>query len=124
MTGLKANQGDRRKTDTDKRKRNVGFKKSSLQISSRIKKNRKEIMGYKRPFIGGMQDQGGPMRSKGIVFQEPRPYSKKNQGYTQQYTRQSRQEQEQELRSGRSSKPSESKTKQNLTAGDGKKIYQ
>ncbi|GFW80038.1 uncharacterized protein TNCV_984471 [Trichonephila clavipes] len=48
MTGLKEDQGDRRKTGNDKRKRNVGSKESSLQISSWIKKSRKKVMGYKR----------------------------------------------------------------------------
>ncbi|GFY52030.1 hypothetical protein TNIN_376021 [Trichonephila inaurata madagascariensis] len=47
MTGLKKDQGDRCKTGNDKRKRNVGSKESSLQISSRIK-SRKEVMVYKR----------------------------------------------------------------------------
>ncbi|GFY56604.1 hypothetical protein TNIN_237271 [Trichonephila inaurata madagascariensis] len=53
-----------------------------------------------RPSRGEMQDQGGPVRSRGRRFQESRPYSKKNTNYKQQTRRQSRQEQEQELTSG------------------------
>ncbi|GFY75672.1 integrase catalytic domain-containing protein, partial [Trichonephila inaurata madagascariensis] len=53
-----------------------------------------------------MQDQGGPVRSRGRRFQDPRPYIKKNQRYKQQSTRQSRQKQKHELRSGRSSRQS------------------
>ncbi|GFS28727.1 hypothetical protein TNIN_41561 [Trichonephila inaurata madagascariensis] len=50
-----------------------------------------------------MQDQGGPVRSRGKRFQEPRPYSK-NISYRQDSRCQSCQEQEQELRSGRSNR--------------------
>ncbi|GFT43044.1 hypothetical protein TNCV_3768871 [Trichonephila clavipes] len=53
---------------------------------------------------GEMRDQGGPVWSRGRRFQDPRPYIKKNPSYRQQTRRQSRQEQEQELRSGRSSR--------------------
>ncbi|GFY64938.1 hypothetical protein TNIN_78791 [Trichonephila inaurata madagascariensis] len=62
MTGFKKDQGDRRKADTDKRKRNVGSKESSLQIS-RTKKSRKEVMGYKRPIHTSRS--GGPERKRG-----------------------------------------------------------
>ncbi|GFX87327.1 retrovirus-related Pol polyprotein from transposon 17.6 [Trichonephila clavipes] len=74
-----------------------------------------------RPSRGKMQDQGGPVRSRGRRFQESRPYNK-DQRYKQQCTRQSCQEQEQE----RTIKPSESKKKQRspttTAPGDGRKI--
>ncbi|GFW91860.1 hypothetical protein TNCV_4080201 [Trichonephila clavipes] len=51
-----------------------------------------------KPSRGQMQDQGGPLRCRGSRFQESRPYNK-DQRYKQQSTRESRQEQELELRS-------------------------
>ncbi|GFY37524.1 hypothetical protein TNIN_190191 [Trichonephila inaurata madagascariensis] len=54
---------------------------------------------------GQMQDQGVPVRFRGRRFQESRPYNK-DQRYKQQSTHQNRQEQEQEMRRGRSSRQS------------------
>ncbi|GFX37435.1 hypothetical protein TNCV_3106871 [Trichonephila clavipes] len=63
MTDLKVDQGDRRTTVTDKRKTHVGSKESSLQISSRIKNSRKEVIGYKRSIHASRS--GGPERKRG-----------------------------------------------------------
>ncbi|GFY55827.1 hypothetical protein TNIN_346051, partial [Trichonephila inaurata madagascariensis] len=52
-----------------------------------------------------MHDQGAPVWLGGRRFQEPRPYNK-NPSYRQESRRQSHQEQEQELRSGQSSRQS------------------
>ncbi|GFY52846.1 hypothetical protein TNIN_438841 [Trichonephila inaurata madagascariensis] len=69
MTALKKDQGDRRKTGNDKRKRNVGSKESSLQISSRIKKSRKEVMVYKRSIPTSWSRGPERKRGKGPVTQ-------------------------------------------------------
>ncbi|GFY68742.1 hypothetical protein TNIN_24261 [Trichonephila inaurata madagascariensis] len=167
-TGLKGDQSDRRKTDSDKRKGNVGSNESSVTGVNKTKKCRQEVTRYKRSIPtsrsggpqrkrskgperqvdkrrvsssvnsytpsrkkfwqaettlqdrdigphnlwirvkkaaesrssrGEMHDQGGPVRSRERKFQDPRPYNK-NPSYRQQSRRQSRQEQEQEPRSG------------------------
>ncbi|GFU15192.1 hypothetical protein TNCV_4559051 [Trichonephila clavipes] len=65
MTCLKEDQSDRRTTLTDKRKKHIGSKESSLQINRRIKESRKEVIGYKRSIH--TSKSGGPQRKCGKV---------------------------------------------------------
>ncbi|GFU78858.1 hypothetical protein TNCV_4491701 [Trichonephila clavipes] len=63
MTGLKADQGERHTKVTNKRRPHVGSSKESLpQKSRRLKKCRKEVIGYKRSINSR---SGGPERKRG-----------------------------------------------------------
>ncbi|GFU81695.1 hypothetical protein TNCV_2035871 [Trichonephila clavipes] len=114
----------------------VGSKETSPQISSRLKKSRKEVIGYKRLIQKEISESGSSdirtqynLRSWIKEAAESRPSRElmqyqggavrsrerrrqesrpynKEHRYKQQSTRQSRQEQEQEPRSGRSSRQS------------------
>ncbi|GFT49822.1 uncharacterized protein TNCV_1545391 [Trichonephila clavipes] len=104
---LKEDQGERRTKVTTRRRPHVGSSKESLPQKSRRKKVRREeaamperdtsrynlwsrrkIAEYRRS-SGQIQDQGGPVWSRGKRYQEFIPYNKE-QGSKQQSTSQSR----------------------------------
>ncbi|GFX65632.1 hypothetical protein TNCV_4093271 [Trichonephila clavipes] len=66
MTGLKEDQSERRKSD--KCKRNLGSKESSIQLSNRTKKCWQEVKGYKRSIPTSRL--GGPQRKRGKIIQK------------------------------------------------------
>ncbi|GFY52185.1 DDE_Tnp_1_7 domain-containing protein [Trichonephila inaurata madagascariensis] len=102
-------QGDKRRLPSSANSSRKRFRQAEVSIQERDigqynLRPRIKKAAESRPSRGEMQDQWGPVRSRGKRFQEPRPYSKKNPNYKQQTRCQSRLEKEQELRSRQSSR--------------------